>query len=122
MARKGSRSRERRGAKKPLETPRPAQRSTFKVAQAQQELSIAVPTAVYQKPNRPESVDAGRRSTPQKRAAKPLAVTANPQRPREKTRNLPKKPLNIQEKIKCKPQPKTAKGNGTSRPFVPWCK
>lgn len=135
--RKSSRSRERRSSTpapsarqvasapnsiRPEAREREPSRGTIAVRRALDRLAMDVPTAVTQRSRRPVRSNSAR---PQSARLDPGALSARRDRvslrPDDRTRAEPKLQPNLRPD-RCKPKPRSSRGSGGSRPFVPWCK
>lgn len=101
----------------------PANRGKFAVARAKTALAEALPDLIFTKtrPGREPLAPAKPRvSTP------PLTVSAtspnsSPRKPAAPSMDA-RKPLTMDKpQPTCKARPKTSKGDGSSRAFIPWC-
>ncbi|AYP28800.1 MAG: hypothetical protein [Microviridae sp.] len=126
MARKKGRSRDRRTAARPVQTPQPATVRTVTRVERKQPVRAA-PTA---RPAEPANVGRDKFTVARlKRELPELAKVAHVPIPAAEKRALAqakpekrKPPLEIAQDRRCKPRPTKTTGDGTSRPFIPYCK
>ena len=95
--------------------------TTFQVADALLSMALSHPDVIYRKPSaRPIDI-----------VTRNVAVTAPvrvpERRPPPKQLKFEKLPEQVQKTVEnrdvsCKKKPTSTFGNGSSRPFVPWCK
>lgn len=99
----------------PAKAPASPGRSTFSVSKALDKIRDTLPDTVYQgrKPRLSTLSDASVPRSPAHQSARAKAPLV-PDRHRDQ-------PLDMKPLRECKKRPDTNRGNGGSRPFVPWC-
>lgn len=102
--------------------PMPANRGTFRVAQALRQLALDVPPLVRVK-DRPKHQGVAKRS-PSATAEAPQSRPATERRRAPERKPAPALTINKPDpRLKCRPKDSSPKGGaGSDRPFVPWGK
>lgn len=126
--RKRQERRERRAAVPPPDpgriapAPVPANRGTFRVAQAQRQLSLDMPGLVRAM-DRPKRQGEAKRSPSAASEAPRLGQGEghrSPSRPAERNRPAPLTMEKADPRLKCRPKDSRPKSGGSGRSFVPW--